>query len=121
MYRSKNTAEFPNALSASPCASSSSASKSASFLTTRIPRPPPPNAALIIRGNPMLFAVLSAFFLSVIASLVPGNVGTLACSAIFRASILSPIFPSKSELGPIKAIPFDSHALAKPAFSDKKP
>ena len=90
-------------------------------LTTRIPRPPPPNAALIINGKPIVLAIFKACDGSAIGSSVPGKVGTLAFSAILRASILSPIRDNKSELGPTKLSPFASQALAKPAFSDKNP
>jgi len=63
-------AALPNARSASPCASSRRCARSAGLWTTRMPRPPPPNAALMMSGKPIDFAVLSASSRSVIGSSV---------------------------------------------------
>ena len=120
-YLSRKTAEFPKARSASPCASSSIGFNSSSLLTTRIPRPPPPNAALIIKGKPILRPHLRASAGLDTAVGVAGNVGTPASSAAFFAATLSPILSSNSGRGPIKVIPASSQARAKWAFSDKKP
>ena len=83
--------------------------------------PPPPNAALIINGNPIFRPHLSASAGLETALGVAGRVGTSAASAAFLAATLSPILSSNSGLGPIKVIPAFSQARANSAFSDKKP
>ena len=50
------------------------------FFTILMPFPPPPADALIINGNPISFAILNAWLLSLITSLNPGIVFTLAVS-----------------------------------------
>ena len=95
--------------------------KSSSFVTTRIPRPPPPNAALIIKGKPIFRPHFKASAGLDTALGVAGKVGTPALSAAFLAATLSPIFSSNSGRGPIKVIPACSQALAKSPFSDKNP
>ena len=52
MYFSRKTAGLPKARPASLRASSSRSARSAAFVTTRMPRPPPPNAALMMSGKP---------------------------------------------------------------------
>ena len=52
------------------------------FSTTRMPRPPPPNAALTISGKPISRATLLRLLRGFeTASSVPGTTGTPACSA----------------------------------------
>ena len=92
--------------------------KSSSFVTTLIPRPPPPNAALIIKGKPIFRPHFKASAGLDTALGVAGKVGTPALSAALLAATLSPILSSR---GPIKVIPASSQALAKSAFSDKNP
>src|SRR6185312_1519339 len=60
--------------------------------TTRIPRPPPPNAALMIRGKPIFSAARRASSGSLTGSGVPGTIGTPARSASFLAAVLSQQF-----------------------------
>ena len=67
---------LPKARSASPCASSSSAPRSPALCTTRMPRPPPPNAALMMSGKPIVRAALQRLgSRSATGSSVPGSVG----------------------------------------------
>ena len=52
MYLSTNMDPFPNAASASDVANSYILSSSSSWLTTLMPRPPPPYAAFSMIGYP---------------------------------------------------------------------
>ena len=77
--------------------------------TTRIPRPPPPAAALTTSGKP-------------ISSGSPlGTTGTPASRAIRFASSLSPPSRSASGGGPTQTSPAASTASAKSALSARKP
>ena len=78
-------------------------------------------AALIISGNPIFRPHFKASEVFETAFGVAGKVGTFALSAAFLAATLSPILSRSSGRGPIKVIPASAHALAKSAFSDKKP
>jgi hypothetical protein len=51
----------------------------------------------------------------------PGTTGTLALDISPLASDLSPMAWMAAAGGPTKAMPRSSQALAKPAFSDRKP
>ncbi len=121
IYFSRNTAELPNARSASPCASSSNDASSDSFFTTRMPRPPPPKAALMINGNPISFASFNAWARSLTGSSVPGRTGTLIRIATARAAVLSPIMSSSSGRGPTKVMPSRAQARANAGFSLRNP
>jgi hypothetical protein len=94
---------------------------SLSFFTTRMPRPPPPKAALMMSGKPMDFAALSAASRSAMASSVPGSVGTPMRWATARAAVLSPIMSRISGRGPTKVMPARAHARANSGFSLRKP
>ena len=59
--------------------------------TTRMPRPPPPNAAFRMMGNPALAANACASSAVDIAVSVPGTTGTPISWAIARAVVLLPI------------------------------
>ena len=61
---------------------------SAALRTTRMPRPPPPKAALTISGKPMRRATRSAWRGSAMGSSVPGTVGMPARCASWRAARL---------------------------------
>ena len=89
--------------------------------TTRMPRPPPPNAALMMIGKPIFFAASQASSPSLTGSSSPGITGTPAFSAKRRASTLFPNNVNNSGGGPTKVIPASRHASAKRRFSDKKP
>ena len=91
------------------------------FSTTRMPRPPPPKAALMMSGKPISWATVSAWSGSVIGSSVPGRVGTLNLWASARAAVLSPMFSSRSGDGPMKVMPSRAQARANAAFSDRNP
>ena len=54
--RSRITAASPNAPSASLCALRKASPKSVAASTLRMPRPPPPDVALIITGQPIAAA-----------------------------------------------------------------
>ena len=61
------------------------------WCTTRMPRPPPPNAALMMSGKPISLAIFNASARSSTGSSVPGRVGTPTFWASARAATLSPI------------------------------
>ncbi len=86
-----------------------------------MPRPPPPAAALRMTGKPNSLALASASSASFSGSRVPGMTGTPQATAIFLASSLSPILASTLLGGPMNFIPASSQALAKAAFSERKP
>ena len=74
--------------------------------------PPPPKAALTINGEPIVSAASGP---------PPGRQGTPAACAAALARPLSPMRAIASGEGPTKISPASAQALAKPAFSDKKP
>ena len=89
--------------------------------TTRIPLPPPPAAALISMGYPILCAIDLASSTSVIFSSVPGTIGTSKAFTVALALSLSPIISIASAEGPMRVMFSLTNRLAKSAFSDKKP
>jgi hypothetical protein len=91
------------------------------FRTTRIPRPPPPMAALMMTGKPTSLTNPAASSYFSMAPSVPGTVGTPALSANSRALTLSPSPSMVSGRGPMKAMPASSTAFANSGFSDRKP
>ena len=109
-----------NAL-ASRCADAIASSTSAGDSTTFIPRPPPPKAALMQTGQPLASpnARMSSALLA--NSVVPGTIGAPPRWAASRDDTLSPISSMASGGGPIQVIPIPPMALAKSAFSEKKP
>ncbi len=121
IYFSKKIVPSPKAVKASPCASLNSGIKSSALRTTRIPRPPPPAAALTMMGKPIREASFIRISSLVISALLSPMMGTLTLRAIFLAATLSPNRFMTSALGPIKIMPSSSQRLAKFTFSDKKP
>ena len=120
-YSSMKTRLSPKADSARPWQSLRADSKSDSSLTTCIPIPPPPEAALIINGNPISEAIASASLESEIGSLVPFATGIPAFDMASLAAILSPNSLSESGEGPMKVMPSSASRCAKVAFSERKP
>ena len=89
MYFSIKTDPSPKADKASLMARFICSSSTSSDSTTRIPFPPPPAEALMSIGNPISFAIIMAFFGSVIASSIPGTIGiSYALTASLAASLL---------------------------------
>ena len=80
-------------------------SNSDSSWTICIPIPPPPEAALIIKGNPIFDAISKASSLSVMGSSVPFATGIPAFDMASLAAILSPRSLSDSGEGPMNVIP----------------
>jgi hypothetical protein len=98
--RSTKTVPLPKADFASDVARLKESSKLDCSLTTRIPRPPPPNAALMMIGNPnssVNFLTSSNFSTG---PSVPGTTGTLALIARVLAETLSPSESMTSGEGP---------------------
>ena len=86
-----------------------------------MPRPPPPNAALIATGQPNSspnFTISAALFTN---SVVPGTIGAPPRNAALRDDTLSPISTIAAGGGPMNATPRSVMALAKSAFSEKNP
>ena len=77
---------------------------SESFSTIFIPFPPPPPAALIRTGYPILLAISLASLISETPFSEPLMTGSPNSLAIFLAWILSPILLINAELGPINLI-----------------
>ena len=74
--------------------------------TTRMPRPPPPKAALMMSGKPISAATPCGLVeRPSTGSSVPGTTGTPAFCARRRAAVLSPSRSSRSALGPTKVMP----------------
>ena len=120
-YRSRNMRPSPNAASASDDARVNASLSSPMVRTIRMPRPPPPIAALSMIGMPNSCANASAASTSSVASSVPGTKGRPHSFASDFAMTLSPICVIVSLRGPMKMMPSSSHRLAKLAFSERKP
>ena len=118
---SRKTAPSPNAAWASLQQRSKASAICSALSTTRIPRPPPPAAALSITGYPRSWASFSASRADSMGLALPGTTGMSSDSASVRALTLSPNKASVSGDGPINATPSAAHNAAKAAFSDKKP
>ena len=88
---------------------------------TRMPRPPPPAAALIITGKPILRGQFARLALVGDAPSEPGTTGTPAFCAALAGRALSPMVRIVAALGPTNIKPARSTASAKSAFSDRKP
>ena len=105
MNFSTNTLALPKAVLLSRCALSSATASSSSPRTIRMPRPPPPWAALIITGQPSSLAIVSASWKPLTGFELPARIGTPACFASSRAAVLSPSVCSSSTRGPTNTIP----------------
>ena len=86
----------------------------------RMPRPPPPAAALIITGKPVVSTKANAASADSTRPSLPGTVGTPALAAASRAATLSPIRRIAWAVGPTKISPAASTASANSAFSARK-
>ena len=86
-----------------------------------MPRPPPPNAALMATGSPCSSANAITSSASATGSFVPGTSGAPERSAILRAVTLSPRSRMACGDGPIQISPASITAWAKSAFSERKP
>ena len=105
--------ESLNAFSASACACFNPARSETSLCATRIPRPPPPAAALMMTGYPISAASLIAIFSSSTAPSLPGTVGTFAFFASFLHATLSPTASIADTGGPMNSILQLRHTSAK--------
>ncbi len=121
MYFSRYSAGLLNAVRASASAMPKLVRSDLSSHATRMPRPPPPAAALMMTGKPICFA--SAPASSTLSSTpgLPGTSGSPACFMVWRATALSPILRIMSGVGPMNVKPLEAHTSAKCAFSDRKP
>ena len=96
--------------------------RSAALCTTRMPRPPPPKAALMMSGKPICLRDLQrlvAIGHRLLGAGQGGHVRSFGASA--RAAVLSPIISSNSGRGPTKVMPAFAQARANSAFSERKP
>jgi hypothetical protein len=94
-------------------------------VTSRIPLPPPPADGLSSTGKPVSTAARasSASLRRAWAGsgISPGTTGTPAAATVRLAWILSPIVSMADAGGPTKTSPAASQAVAKAAFSARKP
>ena len=109
----------PNADAASLRALWTAAGRSAGSATSRMPRPPPPNAALTSSGKPTVSAAAARS--PSLVTVIPGSTGTPALAIRALAVTLSPIAAIVSGAGPTKISPASAQARANAAFSDKNP
>ena len=121
MNFSTNTFALPKAVWLSRWALSRATASSSSPRTTRIPRPPPPWAALIITGQPSSLAIFSASAWLVTGCELPARIGTPARLARSRAAVLSPSVSRSSTRGPTNVIPASRQAAANSGFSERNP
>ena len=91
IYFSKYIPSFPKAAADSCRAECQASSKSSSFQTCLIPRPPPPAVAFKITGYPISLAILMPCLTSVNKPTEPGMVGTPAAFMVSLADALSPM------------------------------
>ena len=86
-----------------------------------MPRPPPPEVALIMTGNPMVLAIFkpSSRFSTIPSD--PWMIGTPAFFAIALAEALSPIWRIALAEGPTNFKPQLATISANCSFSDKNP
>jgi hypothetical protein len=108
-------------LSASDWADSNALAALSADGTTRMPRPPPPKAALMATGQPFSSPKATTSSALVRNSVVPGTPLTPARSAALRLDTLSPITSTASGGGPMKVTPREVMARTKSVFSEKKP
>src|SRR5699024_2713595 len=112
--RSRSRVASPNALAASAPAVAKTSASPSGLATGRIPRPPPPEAALINTGYPTTTASRSAVSTSARGP-EPGTTETSAATAVPRASALSPMPAITTAGGPTNARPRSSLARATAA------
>ena len=86
-----------------------------------MPRPPPPNAALMATGQPFSSPKARISSADLANSVVPGTIGAPPRRAALRLETLSPISSIAAGGGPMKATPISVMARANSAFSLKKP
>ncbi len=110
----------PNADAASRRAPSTASRSSAAERTIRIPRPPPPKAALTSSGKPIAVG-LDVEVGRPSVTVAPGSTGTPAAAISALASSLEPIDAIASGDGPTKVSPAAAQSRANPAFSERKP
>ena len=120
-YRSRYVSGRPKYAWLSRAAESSADWASSGPSTTFMPRPPPPNAALIATGQPCCSPKATTWSALVVGSSVPGTASTPADAAAVRAEILSPMISIASGGGPIQVTSRSVMARAKSAFSAKNP
>ena len=87
----------------------------------RMPRPPPPPAALTMTGYPISCATLTASSMSSMPPSVPGKIGVPDFFASRLQLTLSPRRFIASGLGPMNSKPESRHTSAKCEFSERKP
>ena len=119
--RSRITSSEPNEFKPSAFASLRALCNSLSWFTRRIPFPPPPATALIISGYPTVVATEEISFRVLTIKSEPGIHGTPTDDTIFFACALLPIIFIECDFGPTKIKSFFSQAIAKSAFSERKP
>ena len=85
----------------------------------RMPRPPPPNAALTSTGKPIRAASASRSTSG--PTVTPGSTGTPAASISALARIFEPIDAIASGVGPTNVSPAAAQSRANCAFSDRNP
>ncbi len=90
-------------------------------VTTLIPRPPPPNAALIVTGQPSDSPKAMTSEGSAMGSFRPGTLATPARVAASRALILLPMVSMALAGGPMNVAPAAVTARANGAFSARNP
>ena len=108
----------PNAAAASRRAAPIAPASCEGSLTSRMPRPPPPNAALTSSGKPTCAAASCSPSESTVT---PGSTGTPAAAMVALAATLSLIAWIVPGDGPTKVRPASAQARANAAFSDRNP
>ena len=86
-----------------------------------MPRPPPPNAALMHTGQPNSLPNARISSGPLANSVVPGTIGAPPRMAARRLDTLSDISSIAVAGGPMNSTPIAAIARAKSAFSEKKP
>ena len=119
--RSMNTVGSPNDRAASALARSKDSARPSIPSTNRIPRPPPPAAALTRSGNPMRSAWWRAASRSSTGPPLHAATGAPTCSASRFAPILSPRRRMTSPGGPMNVTPIRSHRSANSGCSATNP
>jgi hypothetical protein len=110
-----------NAAPASVCAALKFVTSETSLWAIRIPRPPPPAAALMMTGYPIRWAISFASLSSRTAWSDPGTVGIRSFFASSFARTLSPACDDASGVGPMNLMLQLWHTSAKWAFSERNP
>src|SRR5437879_12634990 len=115
-YRSRYASGCPKYAAASRVTVSYAAGTSSADSTTRSPFPPPPYAALLETGQPVVSPKATMSSGDVTGSRVPGTASTAAAAAAFRDEILSPIISIASGREPIHVTPASLISRATPVF-----